>query len=266
MNQQDFLYELQLHSAAAFFDLTSKDGRHASVKAVEHFFFQLCNVFSPQLFVEAGAEDARVSRRARRYLPEARIVAFEANPHNFETHEPRLNKKDRIEYLNLALDEDSGSVQFQLQVEVGGSAVDVREGSHSLLKRADAVARYEQISVPAVSLDQFFAGPIAPCVLWIDVEGATGRVLSGARAVLGAASHLIIEVEDRAIWSEQWLRSQVMAFLRDAGFTPVARDFQSRYQYNVLFVRTTLLEKDRFRHTLATYFSTIGSRCRAPVE
>lgn len=262
MNRQDFLYELQLHSAAAFFDLTSKDGRLVSVKAVEKFFFQLCKVFLPELFIEAGAKDASISRRARRYLPEARIVAFEANPHNFTVYAPQIDKKDRLEYLNLALDEKSGTVQFQLQIEADEKRVAAEAGHHSLLKRVDVPSKYEEVSVPAVSLDEFFVNDLASCALWIDVEGAASRVLEGAKQVLGAATHMLIEVEDRALWTGQWLRPQVLTFLGDAGFTPVVRDFQSRYQYNVLLVRTTLLERDRFRHSLATYFSTIGSGLR----
>ena len=263
MSCQDFLYELQLHSAAAYFDLGSKAERRASVRAVEDFFFHLSKAFSPELLIEAGAKDGRVSRRARRYLPQARIVAFEANPYNFAEYAPRIDKDDRVEFLNLALDQSSGSAELQLQVSDGVSAVDSRNGCHSLLKRADSVSTYESISVPAVSLDDFFANEILPCALWIDVEGATGRVLSGAKSVLAAASYLITEVEDRPIWSDQWLRQEVMAFLMEAGFMPIVRDFQSRYQYNIVFVRTALLDTAYFRHALAIYFSTIGSRRRS---
>ena len=52
----------------------------------------------------------------------------------------------------------------------------------------------------------------------------------------------MVEVEEQPFWgSEHWLRRQVVSYLFDLGLVPVARDFEYRYQYNILFVRAELL-------------------------
>jgi len=68
----------------------------------------------------------------------------------------------------------------------------------------------------------------------------------------------MVEVEDRALWhGGQWMRTDVVSHLYDRGLVPVARDFQSRYQYNIVFVRATALDEfDRLRWALASFRSS----------
>jgi hypothetical protein len=98
-------------------------------------------------------------------------------------------------------------------------------------------ATYDTVKVSATSLDSFFSPPVSRCSLWIDVEGASSQVLRGARNVLSVAQSLLIEVEDRPIWQDQWLRSDVIKFLAMYGLTPSVRDFEWARQYNILFLR-----------------------------
>ena len=78
--------------------------------------------------------------------------------------------------------------------------------------------------------------------MWVDVEGACGLVLPGARDLLAKTAVLMIEVEEQQFWgAEHWLREQVVSYLFDLGLVPVARDFEYRYQYNIVFVRAELL-------------------------
>jgi hypothetical protein len=56
----------------------------------------------------------------------------------------------------------------------------------------------------------------------------------------------------------QWLRPAVVEFLLSYGLIPVARDFQARYQYNLLLVTEEVLARDRFRNALAHYYSRLG--------
>jgi hypothetical protein len=82
-------------------------------------------------------------------------------------------------------------------------------------------------------------------------------VLTGGVATLERAAVVMVEVEDRAFWgAEQWLRPDVVSHLYDRGLVPVARDFQSRYQYNIVFVRADLLDVDRVRWALTLFTST----------
>lgn len=50
---------------------------------------------------------------------------------------------------------------------------------------------------------------------------------------------------------------EVMAFLRDQGLVPVARDFEGQHQYNLLYLRPDLLQRAEVRAELAAYFSDL---------
>lgn len=82
------------------------------------------------------------------------------------------------------------------------------------------------------------------CVLWVDVEGANEVVLKGARSALARTSAVFIEVEDKRLWDSQWLSDDVANYLYDLGLRPVARDYQSTHQYNLMFVRNSLQGTD----------------------
>jgi len=92
-------------------------------------------------------------------------------------------------------------------------------------------------------LDHEFADTEGPYAMWMDVEGATRTVLSGAGAFLGRCDVLKIEVEESAFWREQWLVGDIVAELARHGLEPLARDAESDEQYNVLFGSRRLLAR-----------------------
>lgn len=254
-------YETALHSQACHYDLHDRADRMASADDLAHFFFQIVRVSQPELFIEAGAKDARTSIRARRYLENARIVAFEANPHNYARF--RKNKEleqGKIDYLNYALAEKTGTLTFRIKKERDGEKLNPIAGDNSILTRVEQGVVYEEVTVPSTSLDDYFEGNTKSCCLWVDVEGATKEVLLGARRLLDQASFMIVEVEDRPIWEGQWLRKDLSPYLFDRGLVPIARDFQSRYQYNIIYVKDWMIDFDSFRNVLAFHHSNLGKR------
>ncbi len=62
---------------------------------------------------------------------------------------------------------------------------------------------------------------------------------------------LIIEVEERPFWDgDPWLRPTVVEYLHGHGLRPVARDLQSRFQHNIVFIREALAERTDVRARL----------------
>jgi len=241
--------DLSLLTSAHRYDVLDKGERDRSVTELSGLFFHLAGILGTDLFIECGAKDARSSRRARRRLNPRRIVAFEANPYTYRRFaKANAAPAHGVEYLHTALSDEVGTVTFNvLQTADGRPRSDVQA---SLLRRQDQLATgFAETTVDATTLDHFFAGDTSERIaLWIDVEGAARNVLSGGTRLLDRAALLIIEVEDRRWWGEeQWLRADVASFLYERGMLPVARDFQSRYQYNMIFVRSGLLDTDRVR-------------------
>ena len=262
-------FDLLTLNTAVFYELDEKSDRRRSVRCLEKFFFKACGNLGPQVFIEAGAKDASSARRARSYLPSARIVAFEANPVNFDSFQadPKNTELD-VEYLNYALSSSDGSVVFHVRTIDGLKAID---GQGSMLPRAreDGIET-TSVEVAAVRLDRFFAStidrPAERCAMWVDVEGALAPVLEGAGKLLDCVDLMFVEVEDRPIWEDQWLRQDVLAYLEGFGLVPVARDYQSRYQYNIVLARRDLLNNARFRFLLAEHLSRSGAWFREKIK
>lgn len=252
-NQLIDLHDLFLFTTASGYDLLQKEERRRSVLELEKMFFRVVTEVSPSLFVEAGAKDAATSFRARRHLPKARIVAFEANPFTFK----RFNDyerfvSERVEYTHLALSDKNGSLTFNVRRIDGTASAD---GSGSILVS-------DQDSIPMAvdcrRLDSYFDDvEHSSIALWIDVEGANELVLSGAEGIFKNIDVVFIEVQDRPHWKGQWLTRDVMVHLIDRNFVPIARDYQSRYLYNIVFVRRELLVQPRMRHFLSEHVSQV---------
>jgi hypothetical protein len=101
------LYDQQLRLFAAHYS-NMWDGRSNSAAVVSAYFHDLVDLSRPALFVEAGAYRAEASRRTREQHPDCRVVAFEANPYNYEKYVDELGFADLgIEYRHLALTESA---------------------------------------------------------------------------------------------------------------------------------------------------------------
>lgn len=223
-----------------------------SVQFTERLFMALVERLRPNVLVEAGAKDAGVAARVKSMLPDVRAVAFEANPFTYERFWTHHATETGVEYLNLALADKPGVVEFLARAGYRGRPI--ADGKGSLLSRI-ALERDEhvQVRVPSTTLDEFFEAERGKRVaLWVDVEGAAGLVFAGGSHVLRDTSHLIVEVEERPVWNGQALRRDIVRLLRKHGLVPIARDFQSRFQFNLVFVRAGLVRSGELAESLAT--------------
>ena len=224
---------------------------------------------SPPLFIEAGARDASVSLRAREVLPSARIVAFEPSPFNVAHFKSENDYEGKgIEYEQLALADAPGNLLLYVPRSVDGIQLPARNALNSLLKRASADIMYDETEVRAVTLDDFFPPSTSEgCCVWIDVEGASGKVISGGQRLLSRTQLLMIEVENRVVWHDQWLVDDVLKFLSASKLVSVARDFQWwPDNYNIVCVRDELLDRADIRLLIDRFYSAANDKWRKPKE
>jgi FkbM family methyltransferase len=249
-----------LLATAACFDLRYPWERKRSAKLLRDLTIALHDHLGARAVFEIGAWEASFSRAVRRHAPDARIYAFEANPHNFERFgkDAELARLD-IRYLNRAISDRSGPIEFLLQTKKGTSdePVSLTAKSNSLLRQSRS-GEYQAVTVPASSLADFLAEENligAPSTAWIDVEGAMGQVLTGIGEHAAQFQLLHCEVEEAEIWNEQWTANRVFDWLETRGFVAVARDFERPQQFNVLFLRQSLVSKPEIEAAIAVYRS-----------
>lgn len=253
-------YDLAMLANAANYDLRGRTERLRSAGDLAGLFHRAVRAARPDLVVEAGAKDAEASRRARRYLDAStRVVAFEASPYVHERfREQNTGGSHPIEYRHLALSDAPGQVTFHVRRRKDGRPMADGRGSLRSMQEKHHRHGYEQVVVEATTLDAFFeVSEIDSCALWVDVEGASQEVLTGGHELLSKTDALLIEVEELGEWKwgRTWTVTDVCDHLFDYGLIPVARDYQSRYQYNVLFVSDRLLHDPDFRARLARFRS-----------
>ena len=249
----------QLCARASLYDLRDRAARARSAADLRKMFFALLPVVHPDLFVEAGAHDGAGARRARRLLPKARVVAYEGNPHNHA----RFSKNHDfaalgVEYVLSALSDTDTPQTFKVLTADRHSAQGVHSGRSSLLLREDPKAEYETVTVPGLRLDGL-AKDVTRAALWVDVEGASEKVLAGAGALLDKTALMMIEVESAPFWQGQWLVHDVLAHLMGRGLVPIARDFERKHQFNILLMSEPALTLPEvlpvleLQHSLARY-------------
>jgi FkbM family methyltransferase len=209
-------------------------------RRVRRFFHDVCRAVDPSLVLELGAHEGTFSTWAKSTFPDASCIALEANPYVHRKYRKELGKAG-VDYRHLAAASTNGTVPINIPVEIGRRTVAPEKSRMASLGIHRESHQHETVDVEAVRIDDL-VHPSATdrIVAWIDVEGGSDAVLTGAREVLTRAAAVYIEVESVELWSGQWLDVDVARFFRDIGKVPAMRDIQRRNNYNVVFVGAEL--------------------------
>lgn len=115
---------------------------------------------------------------------EAKVLAFEPNPHNFKALNNHLgnNSSDNIDVIPLALSDRKGSFEMMISSDIQGS-----QSTGSFLNEVtpplemNVYKNFTKAIVNTETLDQLIQDKgVSPNILKIDVEGAEYQVLTGA--------------------------------------------------------------------------------------
>lgn len=220
----------------------SPTGKQRLQQRFVRYFRWLCGEVGPAVVLEIGAHEASFSRWAREAFPQARVLAFEANPHVHAKYAEELTHAG-VDYRNQAVGPVTGEIELNLPLEIAGDPRSLDSHMASIAIHRD-LGESVTVTVPSVRLDDHLRlAEDERAVAWIDVEGANEAVLSSGPEVLDHVDALHIEVERRAMWEGQWLDTDVARHLADHNLVPVARDLQKPRQYNVIYVRSSLVER-----------------------
>lgn len=241
-----------------------------SISILAQNYYELQKILKSDCFFEIGAFEADFSRKMKSIFPDSKVYAFEASPYCYNNYK---NSNTSIEYLNIAISDKEGEIDFTLQDKniSDQSEIEKIRGNNSILDRNDDTISYKKISVKSTTFDLFVEKESLENLstsLWIDVEGANKNVLQGSKNFLKNVQSLLIEVEDFEYWKNQWLSADVDQFLKGFGFLPIVRDFEDNNQYNVVYVNSALLEDVdiaiQIKNWIHRYFSQIGLEIQVP--
>jgi FkbM family methyltransferase len=141
-----------------------------------------------------GANRAEEIGRFRRLYSRALFLCFEPNPNDFEFLREKFGRDAQVSVSNLALSDSPGNARFyELAMAGNGSLLepDVESWATTNKWNDKSMASFE---VEMSTLDHEAAKLPAIDLLWMDVQGAEGKVLSGATETLKRTKAVFIEI------------------------------------------------------------------------
>lgn len=208
-------------------------------------FLSICEHLAPAVSLEVGAHEATFSKLVKQKLSHVAAYAFEANPHVFKKFQRQMS--EGISYLNQAIGVDESPKEFYIPRSIPQSTgrwhLPQNNLSSSLQRREAEDVEYDVVTCECSTLDRLHENLGWPSsVLWIDVEGAVGEVIRGGiRALDRSVQCAVIELEKSSYWSGQWLAADVVGFMEQMGFHALARDVETSWQYNQIFIKRNLI-------------------------
>ncbi len=219
--------------------------------------FQLFVKFiKPELICDIGTLDASHSILLRKISSSAKIIAFEANPYNYQKIiNTGIAELNNISVIHKAVSNKSGQLVFHVQKHSNSNEDYWKAGTSSILQRNQSVGDTEEVKVDAIRLDDFLLetqNSSRSIALWIDVEGAGYEVLEGIKGIAKDITFLQVEVETEEVWKDQKLKADVQKILSDSGFVEVGRGKHDE-QHDLVFVnRRYLVDNSTKCNTLVT--------------
>jgi len=181
---------------------------------------------------DIGACEGEDSIRYARLFPGARVLAFEPLPENQSILMANVSKYGvSVELVPVALSDRRGSSTFHVSAGqppelFSGECWNYGNKSSSLLPPAAAEPMFgwisfpETITVQCETLDDVCASHDLKHVDFVhmDVQGAEGLVLEGAKLMLPRVRVIWLEVSNRTFYKGQKLRTEIEELLQRKGF------------------------------------------------
>lgn len=197
------------------------------------------------VILDIGSCDGQQSLLFRRCRPSARIVAFEANPHNFAA----MSSNSRLAQNNIrvcphAVCDRNGTATFFV-TDVDHADPGQNRGTSSLLEHP-GIDSARPVTVETVRLNDFVQANFPAdllIALWIDVEGAEYSVLESCEAIRSRIALVHVETAETPIQVGQRPLSELTALMTWLGFAAVASSIaRGRNLGDVVFINTSLVK------------------------
>ncbi|MEM9829416.1 MAG: FkbM family methyltransferase [Bacteroidota bacterium] len=204
-------------------------------------FLKAANYSSSNLVLDIGCLDGKDTLTFRDGLPGARVLAFEANPYNYQKiKDSGVLESNHIEVFNFAVSDRTDFLKFYLY-----NTSDVQRDGIASLKKRDGVEAQEEVEVQSVRIEDFLAKnevSISNIAVWIDVEGAAFEVITSFGDRINEVSVVHVELENEKLYQEYHLQQEVEAFLKKNKFICLGKQMhKSRKVGDYVYINSSIL-------------------------
>lgn len=196
------------------------------VLRTKYAFHTLLSLLKPAVILDIGSMDGSDSRKFKALVPTADVIAFEANPNNYQAMCANTTLQHAgIRVVNRLVSNQEGVRTFFVQ-QPTDTATSVNRGTSSAMRRSEQGMDTLEVTLDAVRIDSFLAQEYPdkkPIAMWIDVEGHAYEVLESLRGKKDDVYLIHVEVETKEIWPGQKIEHEILVLAQSMGFIPIAR-------------------------------------------
>jgi FkbM family methyltransferase len=200
--------------------------------------------------LDAGASDARVTKKLLRCFPTATAYCFEPNvPQYGEAWKQLVKEDERLRIAHLALADEESELELHVAQGIGATSLYRPRARYLEMYPEDApVERVDK--VPVVRLDDWLAKNGNPAIqlMKFDIQAAELRAMKGAEKLI--REHVLAiytEIFFNPMYEGGAIYSEIDLFLRECGFSlynlykPRADQGGMLEQGNAIFVKADAL-------------------------
>lgn len=213
---------------------------HQVGRVIRHVGNKLLTLSSVKgIWIDVGAHHGDVTIGYARHNPGLTIYAFEPNLSAAAT---LIGRAPNYFVLPMAVAETDGTAELHLNAfDAASSLLPFNEHTLKSWVGGDSLKVVSKVSVPTIRLDTFMTMMKIDKVnfLKIDTQGMDLSVVKSAGKRLSSIAKITLEVDvtPTRLYSGAPSKDEVVAFLREAGFSLVASEVQSHGQEeNMTFV------------------------------
>lgn len=196
------------------------------VLRTKYAFHTLLWLLKPTIILDVGSMDGSDSKKFKALVPTADVIAFEANPNNYQAMCANTALQQAgIRVVNRLVSNQEGSRTFFVQQPTSTTTA-TNKGTSSAIRRSEPGMETLEVSLDAVRIDSFLSQEYPNkkrVAMWIDVEGHAYEVLESLRGIKDDIYLIHIEVETKEIWPGQKIEQDILVLAQSMGFIPIAR-------------------------------------------
>ncbi len=229
-------------------------------------FKLLLRRFQVDCVCDIGACDGSDSLIFREALPQAELMAFEANPimYNKMTGDPTF-REARIRLLPYAITNTNGTAQFHVAESNYEDENATHPGLSSLLELGN-IKQKEVVTVQTRRIDEFILSEypkVQKIALWIDAEGAEFGIIEGIAGIKDRVLALHVETAFVPLRPGQRLYSEVEPLMKSFGFVPLCMTKSDDLRWaDVVFVKEKLLAELDFGFRFRQSVGALANACK----
>ncbi len=217
------------------------------VLRTKYAFHTLLWLLDPDVILDVGSMDGSDSKKFKKLVPKAEVVAFEGNPANYRAMCADTGLQNLgVRIVHQLVSNLAGNRSFFVQRPINAVS-GFNRGTSSAMRRSEQGMETEEVHLDAVRLDSFLMHEYPDkkqVAMWVDVEGHAYEVLEGLREVQDRVYLIHVEVETQEIWPGQKVEADILTLAKSMGFMALARGTHD-VQRDLILIRESWYRANR---------------------